>query len=88
MKNSTIKDKSKLIATKEGNDIIDVRHLTENQLKALGVSQLAYIKEITINGEQAFAIHAADGTPMAVTDNAQTAYAAVLQQEMMPTMVH
>ena len=52
------------------------------------MSQLAYVKEITINGEQAFAIHAADGTPMAVTDNAKTAYAAILQQEMMPIMVH
>lgn len=88
MKDKIIRDKSKLIATKNGNDIIDVRHLTESQLKALGVSQLAYVKEITINGEQAFAIHAADGTPMAVTDNAKTAYAAILQQEMMPTMVH
>lgn len=88
MKDFDIKEKSKLIATKEGSDVVDVRHLTDNQLKALGVSQLAYVKEIMINGEQAFAIHAADGTPMAVTDNAKTAYAAILQQEMMPIMVH
>lgn len=88
MTNFEGKEKVKLMASKKGNDIIDVRHLTDSQLKALGVSQLAYVKEITINGEQAFAIHAADGTPMAVTDNAKTAYAAILQQEMMPTMVH
>lgn len=86
--NNAIKEKTRLIAEKEDTAIVDVRHLTEGQLKALGVSQLAYVKEITINGEQAFAIHAADGTPMAITDNAKTAFAAIVQQEMMPILVH
>ncbi len=88
MEDSDKKEQTKLIATKHGTEVADVRHLTESQLKALGVSQLAYVKEVVINGEQAFAIHAADGTPMAITDNAKTAYAAILQQEMMPIMVH
>ncbi|MDI2090094.1 DUF1150 family protein [Commensalibacter oyaizuii] len=81
-------DKTKLIAAKGNELIVDVHNLTEDQLKALGVSQLAYVKTIMINGEQAFAIHAADGTPVAVTDNAKTAYAAIVQYEMLPTMVH
>jgi len=44
----------------------DVRHLSEQQLAALGVSHIAYVKPVMVNGIQGFAIHAADGTPMAV----------------------
>ena len=44
----------------------DVRHLTAEQLSALGVSHIAYVKPVTVNGTAGFAIHAADGTPMAL----------------------
>ena len=66
----------------------DVRHLTEAQLGALGVSQIAYVKPIVINGAAGFAIHAADGTPMAVAGDRATAMAAIVQHEMMPLSVH
>lgn len=66
----------------------DVRHLSEQQLAALGVSHIAYLKPVTVNGMQGFAIHAADGTPMAVAGNWDTAVAAVVQHEMMPLSVH
>jgi hypothetical protein len=67
---------------------IDVRHMTEQQLAALGVSQVAYIKPVLVNGAQGFAIHAADGTPMAVAGDREIAVAAVLQHEMHPLSVH
>ncbi|OUI79065.1 hypothetical protein HK18_03915 [Commensalibacter intestini] len=81
-------DKTKLIAAQKDESVVDVRYLTESQLKSLGVSQMAYVKTIQINGDVVFAIHAADGTPMAVTDNVKTAFAAVVQQEMMPSLVN
>ena len=65
-----------------------IRHLSEEQLAALGVSHIAYVKPVMVNGEQGFAIHAADGTPMAVTDNRYVAIAAILQHEMLPLSVH
>ena len=74
-----------------GNDQpggFDIRHLTDKQLAQLGLSQIAYIKPVTVNGEQAFAIHAADGTPMAVAGDAEVAVAAIRQHEMMPALVH
>jgi len=67
---------------------IDVRHMTEQQLAALGVSHIAYIKPVVVNGAQGFAIHAADGTPMAVAGDREIAVAAVLQHEMHPLSVH
>ncbi len=71
-----------------GPEIADIRHLSAEQLARLGVSQIAYVKSVTVDGEPAFAIHAADGTPMAVAENRDVALAAIREHEMMPTLVH
>jgi len=66
----------------------DVRHLSEQQLAALGVSRIAYVKPVIVNGVQGFSIHAADGTPMAVAGDRDVAVAAVMQHEMLALSVH
>jgi len=66
----------------------DVRHMTTDQLGALGMSHIAYVKAVTVNGMPGFAIHAADGTPMALADDRATAMAAIVQHEMLPLSVH
>jgi hypothetical protein len=73
-----------------GQEVVtfDVRHLSEQQLAALGVSHIAYVKPVIVNGVQGFAIHAADGTPMAVAGDWDVAVAAVMQHEMLPLSVH
>jgi hypothetical protein len=68
--------------------ILDIRHITTAQLAQLGVSQLAYIKPVTVGGEDAFAIHAADGTPMGVAPNRDLAWGAIVEHEMVPALVH
>jgi hypothetical protein len=68
--------------------VIDVRHLSEEQLAALGMSHIAYVKPVVINGVAGFAIHAADGTPMAVAGDRDVAVAAIVQHEMHPLSVH
>jgi hypothetical protein len=67
---------------------LDIRHLTASQLLALGVTQLAYVKSVVVDGNAAFAIHAADGTPMALTGDRDVAFAAIRQHEMVPALVH
>jgi hypothetical protein len=67
---------------------IDIRHLSIEQLARLGVSQIAYVKPVIMNGAKAFAIHAADGTPMAVAGDRDVAIAAVHQHEMLVSLVH
>jgi hypothetical protein len=66
----------------------DVRHLSEQQLAALGVSHIAYVKPVVVDGVAGFAIHAADGTPMAVAGDRDVAVAAIMQHEMHPLSVH
>jgi hypothetical protein len=66
----------------------DIRHLSETQLAQLGVSHIAYIRPVMVNGQHGFAIHAADGTPMAVAGDREVAIAAIVQHEMVPVLVH
>jgi hypothetical protein len=66
----------------------DIRHLSEQQLGALGVSHIAYVKPVVVDGRHGFAIHAADGTPMAVTADRDVAVAVIVQHEMHPLSVH
>ncbi len=68
--------------------VFDLRKMTQDQLAQLGVSNLAYIKPVMMNGTAAFAIHAADGSPMAVAAERDVAIAAVVQHEMLPALVH
>jgi hypothetical protein len=68
--------------------IADIRRLTALQLQQLGVSHMAYVKQVPVNGGIAFAIHAADGTPMALAANQDLAIAAIQQHEMAAALVH
>jgi len=67
---------------------VDIRRLSSDQLARLGVSQIAYVKPVMMNGTLAYAIHAADGTPMAMAGDREVAIAAVHQHEMLVSLVH
>ncbi|MBV9783581.1 MAG: DUF1150 family protein [Acidisphaera sp.] len=66
----------------------EVRQISVSELARLGVSQLAYVKPVMVDGNPAFAIHAADGTPMAVTTDQETALVAIHQHDMAAVLVH
>ncbi len=68
--------------------MVDVRALTPLQFAQLGVKQVAYVKPVIFNGAQGFAIHAADGSPMAVAPQLETAIGAILQHDMLAALVH
>ena len=69
-------------------EIIDIRHLSVEQLAGLGVARIAYVRPVMMNGGLAYAIHAADGTPMAIAGDRDMAVAAIREHEMLPTLVH
>lgn len=69
-------------------EAVDIRNLTQAQLMQLGMSQLAYVKPVWMDGETAFAIFAADGSPMAVAADCELAVAAIMQHEMVASLVH
>lgn len=65
-----------------------LRHLSATDMARIGLQQIAYLRPVLVEGVQAIAIHAADGTQIGAAPNAQLAMAAVLQHEMEPVLVH
>jgi hypothetical protein len=62
--------------------------ISPRDFAALGLEHIAYVKPIVVNGAQAFAVHAADGTQIAVLANREVAIAAVQQHDLEPVSVH
>ena len=66
----------------------DVRHMTTAQFRRLGVPLVVYLRVGTMDGEVAYAIHAADGIPMAVVPDVDSAVSLVCQHGMAFVAVH
>lgn len=69
-------------------DGLDIRKLSQMQLLELGMEQMAYVKPVWMDGTTAFAIFAADGSPMAVAADCDMAVAAIVEHEMVAALVH
>jgi hypothetical protein len=67
---------------------VKLSQLTARDLGSLGLESTAYIKPVFIDGKTLHAIHAADGTPLTVVAERETAIATVRQHEMQPVSVH
>lgn len=65
-----------------------LRSLSTRDFARLGADEVAYLKPIVLNGAVAFAIHAADGTPIGAAPSAPLAAAAIRQHDMEPALVH
>ena len=68
-------------------DELDIRKMSQMQLLQLGMEQMAYVKPVWMDGATAFAIFAADGSPMAVAADCDMAVAAIMEHEMVPALV-
>jgi hypothetical protein len=66
----------------------DMRQMTANDLAMLGMQDIAYVKPVMVDGNAGYAIHAADGTQMALTSERDIAFAVVRQNELEPVSVH
>lgn len=70
------------------NSTTNLRDMSSQELYVLGVSDIAYVKKVTEKGASAFAMFAADGTPLGVTTTRELAFAALKQHELEPVSVH
>jgi Protein of unknown function (DUF1150) len=76
------------VATFVPETTIGIRHISAAQLEIFEVDKVAFVKPVMTENGQVFAIHAADGTPMAIASTAALAAAAIIQNEMLPRLVH
>ena len=70
------------------NETVRVGALSERDLMALGLEQIAYVKPVEVEGDAAFAVHAADGTQIAIMKNRAQAVAAIRHHDLEPLSVH
>jgi hypothetical protein len=66
----------------------EMRQMTPNDLAMLGMQDIAYVKPVLVDGNATYAIHAADGTHMALIADRAIAFAVVRQNELEPVSVH
>lgn len=64
-----------------------LRAISTDDLRNFGVNHLAYIKAISVMGNTAYAIHSADGTPLAALDSLDLAINAARQNDLEPVIV-
>ena len=67
---------------------VGIRQLSARELGLLGMTDVAYVKRIVVDGVEGFAVHAADGTRITVIPNREVAFAVVRQNDMEPVSVH
>ena len=65
-----------------------LRTISPQEFALLGMQDVAYIRRVTVNDEAGFAIHAADGTEVAVLPSRELAFATVRQHDLEPMSVH
>jgi hypothetical protein len=70
------------------NDVEKLKHISPKEFTYWGLQDVAYIRRVAVNGEPAYSVHAADGTPMAVMPKLDVAQAAVRQHDLEPLSVH
>lgn len=64
------------------------KRLSPRELGLLGIEDLAYVKAVIVDGVPGFAVHAADGSQIAVMPDRDVAFAVVRQHDMEPVSVH
>lgn len=70
------------------SDTVSMRAMTLTDFAALGSQQVAYVKPVVAQGQQAYAIHSADGTLHLVVESLDKAFAVVRQNDLEPVNVH
>ncbi|HWZ93298.1 MAG TPA: DUF1150 family protein [Polyangiaceae bacterium] len=65
-----------------------IRQMSARELALFGMQDMAYIKRVIVNDVAGYAVHAADGTQIAVIPDRNVAFATVRQHDLEPVSVH
>jgi len=70
------------------NTLQDIRTITAQDLAALGIQSMAYLRAAVLDGTPGYGIFAADGTQLAFAPTLALAVAAVREHDLEPVSVH
>jgi hypothetical protein len=66
----------------------NTRQMSPRDLMALGVSDLAYVRPVKIEGQSLFAVYTADGTQVAVLPSREAAVVTIMRHDLEVVSVH
>jgi hypothetical protein len=69
-------------------DIGEIKHMSALELRHYGMPKIAYIKRVEVNGEVGYAVHAADGTRVAMLPDRALAFVTARLHDVEPLSVH
>lgn len=61
-----------------------LRNLSVQDFLAFGLNQIAYIKQVNVMGRKAYTLNNADGSPLVVMENIETAMLTARQNDLEP----
>ena len=64
------------------------KRLADEAFQSLGAEQIAYIKDVALNGANGVGIFSADGKPMATAPSIEIARAMIRRNALEPALVH
>lgn len=79
----TDKEINKTLTTRDS-----LKHLSTQDFLNFGIRQVAYIRPVSVENKTAYAIHAADGTPLSVLETRDSAIIAARHNDLEPVTVH
>ncbi|HEV2303781.1 MAG TPA: DUF1150 family protein [Stellaceae bacterium] len=62
--------------------------ISPGEFARLGIEQIAYVKQVVVNDVVGYAVHAADGTQIALLPSRELASATLMQHDMEALSVH
>lgn len=65
-----------------------LRQLSAKDFVAFGMDHIAYVKPVEEDGATGYAVHAADGTQLAILPARDVAFATIRQHDLEPVSVH
>ena len=74
--------------TVNNQEVVRLKTCSAMDFAYWGMKEFAYIRAVLIDGQSAMAVHAANGTQLAVLETFSAAQVAVLDNDMEPLSVH
>lgn len=70
------------------NELASVQNEAAKVHPVLSMPNVAYVRPVTVEGEDVYAIHGSDGAPLGVAPNRELAFAAIRQHGLEPADAH
>jgi hypothetical protein len=67
---------------------MNLRDLSPEQFAQLGTPDVAYFKPVIFKGQSVYAVHTADGSPVALAESRDIAIQLALDNDLHPIWVH